>query len=115
MGAVDWVLQHRLRLLDAHRRAYQQLERAAAGRLKISDQRAADHPLAVGDLVYTRNRVLGRNKIQDFWRPELHRVTARRDPHLLVYTIQPVAGGPERMVNRRDLQPAVKPWSRMRS
>jgi hypothetical protein len=48
---------------------------------------------------------LGRNKIQDIWRPELHRVTARRDPRLHVYTIQPVAGGPERVVNRRDLQP----------
>ena len=59
MGAVDWVLQHRLRLLDAHRRAYQQLERAAAGRLKISDQSATDHPLGIEFCVATRSRTSG--------------------------------------------------------
>ena len=102
---VDWVRQHRLRLLDAHRHAYLQLERAAAERTKRTDKHAGEHPLTVGDFVYTRNRVLGRNKIQDIWRPDLYRVTARRDPLLHVYCIQPVAGGPERVVNRRDLQP----------
>jgi len=105
-GTVDWVRQHRQRLLDAHKRAYQQLVRAAEERSLRSDKRAADHPLHVGDFVYVRNRVPGRNKIQDFWRPELFRVTARRDPRQHVYTIQPVAGGLERVVNRRDLRPA---------
>ena len=58
--------------------------------------------------VHLRNRVLGRHKIQDFWRPELHQVTAR--PFDNVYMTQPLAGGPERAVNRKDIMPATAPF-----
>ena len=68
-GAVDWVRQHRLRLQEAHRKASDQLKQAAAKRARYADKGAADHALQVGDHVYLRNRVLGRHKIQDFWRP----------------------------------------------
>ena len=78
VGPTDWVRQHRLRLQASHARALKHLQEAAAERRKQTDQKAADHPLHVGDLVYLRNRVLGRSKIQDRWRPELHVVTARR-------------------------------------
>ena len=64
--------QHRLRLQDSHARALKHLQEAAAERWKQMDQKAADHPLHVSDLVYLRNSVLGRSKIQDQWRPELH-------------------------------------------
>ena len=104
-GVSEWVRVHRLRLREAHQRAYRQLQSAAAKRCEYTDRHAADHPLAVGQYVYVRNRVLGRSKIQDLWRAELYRVTSRRHP-LHVYTIQPIAGGPEKTVNRRDLQPA---------
>ena len=59
------------------------------------DQKAADHPLHAGDLVYLRNRVLGRSKIQDRWRPELHVVTARPCPGIHVYGVKPFSGGQE--------------------
>ena len=39
-------------------------QQAAAERVKQTDQRAADHPLNVGDLVYLRNRVIGCRKGQ---------------------------------------------------
>ena len=76
VGPVDWVRQHRLWLQEAHHMAFDQLNRAAAERAHFTDKRAAEHALQVGDHVYLRNRVLGRNKIQDFWRPELHQVTS---------------------------------------
>ena len=102
------VRQHRLRLQEAHHKASDQLKQAAAKMARYTDKGAADQALQVGDHVYLRNRVLGRHKIQDFWRPELHRVTAR--PFDNVYMTQPLAGGPERAVNRKDVMPATAPF-----
>ena len=90
VGPTDWVRQHRLhrlRLQDSHARALKYLQEAAAERQKQTDQKAADHPLHVGDLVYLRNHVLGRSKTQDWWRPELHVVTARPYPGIHVYGV----------------------------
>ncbi len=64
VGPTDWVRQHHLRLQDAHARALKHLQQAVTERVKQTDQKAADHPLNVGDLVYMRNRVVGRSKIQ---------------------------------------------------
>ena len=71
VGPTDWVRQHRLWLQDAHAIALKHLQQAVTERVKQTDQRAADHPLNVGDLVYMRNRVVGRSKIQDRWRPDI--------------------------------------------
>ena len=109
VGPTDWVRQHRLRLQASHARALKQLQEAAAERRKQTDQKAADHPLHVGDLVYLRNRVLGRSKIQDRWRPELHVVTARPYPGIHVYGVKPFSGGQERTLSRDDLLPARAP------
>ena len=109
VGPTDWVRQHRLRLQDSHARALRHLQEAAAERRKHTDQKAADHPLHDGDLVYLRNRVLGRSKIQDRWRPELHVVTARPYPGIHVYGVKPFSGGQERTLSRDDLLPARAP------
>ena len=109
VGPTDWIRQHRLRLQDSHARALKQLQEAAAERRKQTDQKAADHPLQVGGLVYLRNRVLGRSKIQDRWHPELHVVTARPYPGILVYRVKPFSGGQERTLSRDDLLPARAP------
>ena len=85
------------------------LKQAADDRTRLTDRRAADHALPVGTHVYLRNRVLGRNKIQDYWRPELHRVTARPYPDQHVYVVLPLAGGAERVVNRKELLPTTAP------
>ena len=99
-GTGHLVRQHRLRLQEVHHKAFDRLTRAAAERAHFTDMRAAKHALQVGDRVFLRNRVLGRNKIQDFWRPELHQVTSRSFDDRHVYMTKPVAGGPERTVHR---------------
>ena len=109
VGPTDRVRQHRLRLQASHARALKHLQEAAAERRKQTDQKAADHPPHVGDLVYLRNRVLGRSKIQDRWRPELHVVTARPYPGIHVYGVKPFCGGQERTLSRDDLLPARAP------
>ena len=96
VGPTDWVRQHRLRLQDSHARALKHLQEAAAERWKQTDQKATNHPLHVGDLVYLRNHVLGRSKIQDRWRSELHVVTARPYPGIHVYGVKTFSGGQER-------------------
>ena len=55
VGPADWVRQHRLRLQDAPRaRALKHLQQAVTERVKQMDQRASDHPLNVGVLVYMK-------------------------------------------------------------
>ena len=108
VGVIDWVRQHHQRLQEAHRLAQRHMQQEATNRARYTDRRAADHTLHIGDHVYVRNRVVGRNKIQDFWRPQLHLVTARI-PDRHVYRVIPLTGGPEKTVNRKDLQPATPP------
>ena len=109
VGPTDRVRQHRLRLQDAQARALKHLQQAVTERVKQTDQRAADHPLNVGDLVYMRNRVVGRSKIQGRWRPELYVVTARPYPGIHVDAVKPFSGGQERTVSRDDLLHARTP------
>ena len=102
VGPTDCVRQHWLRLQNAHARALKHFQEAATERRKQADQKAADHPLHVGDLVYLRNRVLGRSKIQNRRRPELHVVTARPYPGIHVYGVKPFSGGQERTLSREE-------------
>ena len=105
-GPIDWVRQHQERLRSAHHRAADQLNAAAASRASHHPA-SGDPKLNIGALVYIRNRVPGRNKIQDRWRSELFVVTAQ--PSEAVCRVRPFAGGAERVLSRRDLMPAKTP------
>ncbi|KAL8615846.1 hypothetical protein ACOMHN_048554 [Nucella lapillus] len=107
-GATDWVQQHRARLHEAHSRVQNQLLKEVESH-KEKQALPKDTSLAVGDLVYIRNRGTGRRKIQDRWRPELHVVTARPFENTPVYSVRPHSGGREFTLNRKDLLPAVAP------
>ena len=61
----EWVKQHHNIMKESHEVALQRIEQRAKKRnLKHGGQ---DHTLQPGDRVWLRKRVLGRNKIQDFW------------------------------------------------
>ena len=109
-GPIDWVRQHHSRLQQAHTKAYNHLMEAAEQRKKIADVGAADHALNIGDFVYLRNRVPGRAKLQDRWRPELFVVTARPYSGIHVYVVRPQSGGAEKVLGRKDLLPAKPPF-----
>nr|KAG5696950.1 hypothetical protein BaRGS_015914 [Batillaria attramentaria] len=109
VGPRDYVRQHQHRLNQAHARANDNLQKAAADRARQTDKGSADHPLHLGDFVYLRNRVLGRNKFQDRWRPQLYVVTRRPYEDSQVYAVKPVAGGLEKVVHRADLQATSAP------
>lgn len=86
-----------------HIRELKHLQLAVIESVKQTDQRATDHPLNVGDLVYMRNQVISKSKIQDRWCPELHVVTAQPYPAIHVYAVKPFAGGQEWTISQDDL------------
>ena len=60
----DWLQRHQAQLQSTYRSTRQQLENAAAQRLRQQPKGNAA-PLPVGSIVYRLNHVKGRNKIQD--------------------------------------------------
>ena len=62
------------------------LDKAAEQRRGQCNRDASEKPTSVGALVITRNRVQGRNKIQDVWDSTPFKVVAIRGNN--VYTIQ---------------------------
>lgn len=103
--ATDWVRQHRARLSEAHSRVQRYLRKEAESR--VAEVPLRDTSLALGDLVYIKNRGTGRRKIQDRWLPQLHVVTAQPFEDTPVYVVRPHAGGREFTLNRRDLLPVT--------
>jgi hypothetical protein len=62
--------------------------------------------IKVGELVYLRKRVLGRNKIQDAWEPTMFTVTEVPTEDGGPYTVIPYNGqGAPKKVSRVELQP----------
>ena len=62
--------------------------------------------IKVGELVYLRKRVLGRNKIQDAWEPTMFTVTEVPTRDGGPYTVVPHSGrGAPKKVSRVELQP----------
>jgi transposase InsO family protein len=102
----DWVTEHRRRLQDAHERTSAKMKDAAASRAELRPPRG-DAALKVGDTVLLRNRCLGRNKIQDRWRPTRHAVTGQ--PSDQVVSVAPLSGGAAVTVSRRDVLPVKTP------
>ena len=103
-GEEDWLAAHHNRLHTAFDAARKMTEKEALRRQERSNRTAQDTSLTVGSRVFTRNRVLGRNKIQDKWSDRPYRVVARPYPEGHVYVIEPLDGkGDHKTVNRRDL------------
>ena len=98
----EWVKQHHNIMKESHEVALQRIEQRAKKRnLKHGGQ---DHTLQPGDRVWLRNRVLGRNKIQDFWESVPYEVIAQTEGNHMVYKVKPLDGvGLVKVVNRVDL------------
>jgi hypothetical protein len=100
-----YISMHQKRLQDAYQLAKQKLGTAAARRKNYADKNAKPAPLYVGQRVLLRNRVAGRNKIQDAYKTAPYKVINVMDDKD-VYQVELAMGtGNPKWVNRRDLKP----------
>ena len=97
----DWVQEHQHRLQTAFDLAGQRLAKAAGIRKARHSQKGSDSPLQPGDRVVLRNRVIGRNKIQDRWAAIPYRIMERINPDSPLYRVQRIDGqGQPKVVHR---------------
>ena len=100
----DWVADHHTRMMQAFEMASGKTEKEALRRMNRHNDKARDEGLPVGARVFLRNRVAGRNKIQDFWADRPYKVIGRPNPQGHVYVVTPLDGSEEqKTINRRDL------------
>ncbi|XP_061584211.1 uncharacterized protein LOC133449095 [Cololabis saira] len=103
-SAKDWVDEHQKHLKSVYLHAKAQL-RQAAERRNRHYQPTATSILTPGTLVYRRNHLLGRHKIQDTWDSVVYVVVENMDKEGRVYKIHPRdCTGPERHLNRSELR-----------
>ena len=84
----DWLTTHQIRLRDAYQKAGEHLHQAAQTRNAHHDKRLYDVPIEVGQIIFLRNRVQDRNKIQDAWSSTSYRVTNLSTDGGAVYTVE---------------------------
>lgn len=100
----EWVSTHHQRLKLAFQLAQTMTEKEALRRRERLNRNTEDTTLSVGTRVFLRNRVLGRNKIQDAWDSVPYKVSARPNPDGNIYVVEPLEGdGKQKVLHRRDL------------
>ena len=105
MDMDSWVEHHKQQMKEAHKLALENIHKKASQRKEKHDEKAGDFDIPVGTSVLLRNRVLGRNKMQDCWNPLPYVVVSRLDKENNVYAVKPSDGvGPIRHVNRVNLK-----------
>ena len=94
---------------DAYGRAERNMERTADQRKRTFDKHAREAPLIIGQRIHTRNKPLGRNKIQAAWDSTVYRVLVmQKQGNNNVYVVEPADGlGRQITINREDLRKCV--------
>ena len=108
----EWITEHQERLEKAFRLASVRTEKEALRRQARSNLKATDTSLTVGARVYLRNRVKGRNKMQDVWNATPHKVIRRLDTEN-TYVVVPLVALPgeeesRKTVHRNDILHATQ-------
>jgi hypothetical protein len=98
----EYVSKHKDKLETAFENAKRNLEENAEKRKEQFNRNTKEYPIPVGTRVLTRNRVQGRNKIQDMWDSTPYKVVDSLGDN--VYSIQLADGsGPVKNVTRREI------------
>lgn len=101
----EWVQQHERSVKLTQEHVRQRSTELANRRNQKHNDTVNDPGIDSGQLVYLRNHVPGRNKIQDHWNSTLFRVVQRPMGNGAVYTVAPVDGdGPERQIHRSEMR-----------
>lgn len=108
----EWITEHQERLEEAFGLASVRTEKEALRRQARSNLKTTDTSLPVGARVYLRNRVKGRNKMQDVWDATPHKVIRRLDTGN-TYVVVPVVALPGaeesgKTVHRNDILHATQ-------
>lgn len=108
----EGITEHQERLEKAFRLASVKTEKETLRRQARSNLKAIDTSLPVGVTVYLRNRVKGRNKMQDVWDATPHKVIRRLDPGN-TYVVVPLVTLPgeeesRKTVHRNDILHATQ-------
>ena len=102
---IEWLKQHQELLLAANKRAVKSIKLASAKR----SSKGKSLSIPVGNIVYLRDHPLGRNKIQDAWKPETYVVVDEHtDPNVYYIRLQD-GSGPVFPANRRQLRDLGSP------
>jgi transposase InsO family protein len=99
----DWVTQHQKRMKEAMSRAYDMIKRKAHLRKQRHDKSVVVKVLPIGAKVYLRNRVKGRNKIQDVWHSEVYRIIGQVEADSSAFYVERISDKKVKTVNRIDL------------
>ena len=101
----EYISEHLSKMKIAYEKAGEHLRKEAVLREKAYNTKASEHKLEVGTRVLIRNRVQGRNKIQDKWNSLQYQVIKCLDADRHVYLIEPIdKSGQPRVENRTNLQ-----------
>ena len=108
----EWIIEHHERLEKAFKLASVRTEKEALRRQARSNLKATDTSVPVGARVYLRNRVKGRNKMQDVWDATPHKVIRRLDTGN-TYVVVPLVSlpgeeEPRKTVHRNDILHATQ-------
>ena len=108
----EWITEHHERLEKAFQLASARTEKEALRRQTRSNLKATDTSLPVGARVYLKNRVKGRNKMQDVWDATPHKVIRRLDTGN-TYVVVPLLSLPgmeesRKTVHRNDILHATQ-------
>ena len=99
----EWVTIHQKKLHSAFEQANRKLNQKAAQRKARHDKKITTDELKPGTKVLLRKRVVGRNKIQDYW-SSLPYMVVNKIHNSNAYRVQPVDGvGTLKTANRVDL------------
>ena len=71
----DWLEEHQCNISDALSSATKHTEKQALARTEFYNRKAKQAALRIGTRVFLRNRIPGRNKIQDRWLPTPYKVS----------------------------------------
>ncbi|KAI5626698.1 hypothetical protein C0J50_13742 [Silurus asotus] len=108
-GKHDWLSVHQERLRFAHEKAREYSEEKARERVTRLNEKMFCPQVSVGELVYLRQRLPGRNKIQDAWSPVVYQVVEIVGT---TYTVELLEVGPAKRVHRSELRPGAVPTLR---
>ena len=101
----EWVQKHQQSVRVTHEHVRRRAEELARRRNQNHNDQVNDGGFKEGEFVYLRNRVQGRNKIQDYWNPSAFRVVRGPSGAGVVYTVAPAVGdGRIRQVHRSEMR-----------